>query len=222
MATLTWTGSGNWNTALNWDTNTIPAAGDVIIFNNLNNNPCTVTANTAAVASINFTNYTGSVTINNGVQLIVAGNVLLSTSTSFTITTPATGALTMSANGTLTTHGRTIGSILRFVNATGTPTVPTTITIQIADETTLSKGIIASGSPVNTIVLRSSVPGTPRFFTLQNLEGVTQDIDYLNVIDINGNKGVTLWSYKGATPQNSNNWYIMATQPPPVSGFAIG
>ncbi len=25
-----------------------------------------------------------------------------------------------------------------------------------------------------------------------------------------------------ATPQNSNNWYIMATQPPPVSGFAIG
>jgi hypothetical protein len=127
----------------------------------------------------------------------------------------------MSASGTLTTYGRTINCILRLINATGTVAVPTTITVQLADNVTLSKGFTALGSPVGNVVLRSSLPGTQRLLTLQNIEGVRQDIDYLNVIDINGNEGVTMWSYKGATPVNSNNWLIMSTQPVPTSGFGI-
>jgi hypothetical protein len=221
MALLTWTGSGNWNVAGNWDTNTIPIAGDVIRFTGANNNPCFVTGNTAAVASIDFTNYTGTITISSGFHLIVSGNVSLSTNANFIITTPATGTLTMNANGTLTTNGRTIDSILRLINTTGTPTVATTITIQLADNVTMSRGFTGLGSPVNTVVLRSSAPGIKRNFTLENRIGVTQNVDYVNAIDIDGDLGLTIWTYKGATPVNTDNWYIMSTQPVPTSGFGI-
>jgi hypothetical protein len=224
MALVTWTGtvSSTWAEAGNWDTNTIPIAGDSVRFTNtLPIVDCNVLGNTAALLDIDFTNYPGTVTISDGFNLIVAGNILLSTAGTFNITTPATGTLTMSASGTLTTYGRTINCILRLINATGTVAVPTTITVQLADNVTLSKGFTALGSPVGNVVLRSSLPGTQRLLTLQNIEGVRQDIDYLNVIDINGNEGVTMWSYKGATPVNSNNWLIMSTQPVPTSGFGI-
>lgn len=223
MALVTWTGtvSSTWAVAGNWDTNTIPIAGDSVRFTNASTVDCNVLGNTAALLDIDFTNYAGTVTISDGFNLIVAGNILLSTAGTFNITTPATGTLTMSASGTLTTYGRTINCILRLINATGTVAVPTTITVQLADNVTLSKGFTALGSPVGNVVLRSSLPGTQRLLTLQNIEGVRQDIDYLNVIDINGNQGVTMWSYKGATPVNSNNWLIMSTQPVPTSGFGI-
>ena len=223
MALVTWTGtvSTTWNVAGNWDTGIVPVNGDSVRFIAANPNPCIVTANTNTLLDINFTNYPGTITINDGFNLIVAGNILLSTSSAFIITTPATGTLTMSANGTLTTHGRTIDCILKLINATGSVAVPTIMTVQLADNTTLSKGFTALGSPVGTINLQSSVSGTQRLLTLQNIEGVRQDIDYLNVIDINGNQGVTMWSYKGITPVNSDNWLIMSTQPVPTSGFGI-
>lgn len=215
MAIVTWTGtlSSTWAVGGNWDTNTIPAVGDSVRFTGATTNPCQITSSTNALADIDFTNYAGTVTINNGMHLVVAGNISLSTAPAFDITTPATGTLTMSASGTLTTQGRTINCILRLINATGTPTVPTAITINLADNVTLTKGFTATGSPVGTITLQSSNPGIKRLLTLNNIEGVTQDIDYLNVVDINGNQGVTMWSYKGSPPVNSDNWYIMSTQP---------
>ena len=223
MAIVTWTGavSSTWAVAGNWNTGTIPGVVDSVRFTNASTVDCNILANTNAVLDIDFTNYAGTVTISNGFNLIVAGNVLLSTAATFNITTPATGTLTMSASGTLITHGRTINCILRLINATGTVAVPTTITVQLADNVTLSKGFTALGSPVGNIILRSTVVGTQRLLTLQNVEGARQDIDYLNVVDINGDLGLTMWSYKGATPVNSNNWYVMSTQPVPTSGFGI-
>jgi len=225
MATLTWTGAGAdsfWGTAGNWSPAQAPAAGDIIVFNFTANNPCIVNANTATVASINFNAYQGTVTINNGINLVVGGNVTLSTSNLFDITTLATGTLTISANSSLMTNGRTINCILRLINTNVNPATPTIVTVSLMDNVTMSKGFVAGGSPVGTVVLQSSVLNTQRQFTLQNIEGVTQDIDFLNVIDIDGNQGVTMWSYQGATPVNSKNWYVMSTQPPPTSGFAIG
>lgn len=225
MATLTWTGTGPdsfWATAANWTPTQTPAAGDIILFTSPSNNPCIVNANTAAIASINFGNYQGTVTINNTFNLVVAGNVTLSTSNLFSITTPATGTLTMSADGLLVSNGRIINCILRLINTNVNPAAPNTVTISLGDNVTMNKGFVAGGSPVGTVVLQSSISSVQRQFTLQNIEGVTQDIDFLNVIDIDGNLGVTMWSYQGATPVNSKNWYVMSTQPPPTSGFAVG
>jgi hypothetical protein len=223
MALVTWIGAIDtaWNTAGNWDTSTVPTTVDSVRFTGANNNPCIVTATTAAVTSIDFTNYAGTITINNGFHLIVAGNVSLSTNSNFIITTPATGTLTMNANGILTSNGRTIDSIFRIINTTGTPTVPTTITIQLADNATMSRGFTGLGSPVNTVVLRSSAPGVKRNFTLENKIGVTQTVDYVNAIDLDGDLGLTIWTYKGDTPVNTDNWYIMSNQPVPTSGFGF-
>lgn len=129
------------------------------------------------------------------------------------MTTTGTGNLDVSANATLTAAGHTLGVNLRFI------TVSTTI--QIADTWVLSKGLTSQGTPSGSIIMRSSVPGTQRTFTLLN-NGVTdQDIDYLDVTDINGAAGLTAWTYKG-TVSNCNNWYVMATQPPTVSGISFG
>jgi hypothetical protein len=129
------------------------------------------------------------------------------------MTTTGTGNLDVSANATLLAAGHTLGVNLRFI------TVSTTI--QIADTWILSKGLTAQGTPAASIIMRSSLPGTQRTFTLLN-NGITdQDIDYLNVTDINGSAGLTAWTYKG-TVSNCNNWYVMATQPPTVSGISFG
>lgn len=206
MATKTWTGTGTWATAGSWTPAGVPAAGDDVVFN-VASAACTVAANTNAILSLVCTGYTNTLTIN--ANLIVAGSIIMSSG----MTTTGTGNLDVSANATLTAAGHTLGVNLRFI------TVSTTI--QIADTWILSKGLTAQGTPAASIIMRSSLPGTQRTFTLLN-NGVTdQDIDYLNVTDINGSAGLTAWTYKGATPSNSPNWYVMATQPPTVSGISL-
>jgi len=181
MATKTWiaTTASTWATAASWSPPGIPAAGDDVIFNAASA-ACTVGANTNALISLTCTGYTNTLTIN--ANLIVAGNVTLS-------------------------------SNLRFT------TINTTI--QIADTWILSKGLTSQGTPLGSIIMRSSVPGTQRTFTLLNNGVTTQDIDYLNVTDIDGSAGLTAWTYKGTAPSNSPNWYLMTTQPPTVSQISF-
>lgn len=224
MATYTWTGSGNWGTTTNWTPNGTPLATDTVLFSSANNNNCIVAAN-ANAQILNFQDYQGTVTINTNTVpfptlspflLTVAGNLTLSTSPSFQITTDANGlgTLVISANSVITSNGRTIGATLRF------STINTTI--QLADAMVLSRGLAAFGTPSGFINLISSSPGVQRSLTLVN-NGVTdQDIDYLNVTDIDGSAGLTAWTYKGNAPVNSQNWIVMSTQPPTVSGVSIG
>jgi hypothetical protein len=129
------------------------------------------------------------------------------------MTTTGTGNLDISANALLTAAGHTLGVNLRFT------TINTTI--QIADTWILSKGLTSQGTPLGSIIMRSSVPGTQRTFTLLNNGVTTQDIDYLNVTDIDGSAGLTAWTYKGTAPSNSPNWYLMTTQPPTVSQISF-
>lgn len=219
MAIKTWVGTGAWATSGNWSPSGAPAAGDEVLFSSANNNSCTVAASTNALLSLNFQDYAGTITINTNTLTIpaspflltVAGNVTLSTNLSFQIKSDANGlgTLVVSANSLVTSNGRTIDAILRF------STINTTI--QLADAMILSRGLTALGTPSGFINLISSSAGVQRSLTLVN-NGVTdQDIDYLNVTDINGSAGLTAWTYKGNTPVNSSNWYVMATQPPTVS-----
>ena len=205
MATKTWiaTTASTWATAASWSPAGVPAAGDDVIFNGTNNGQCTVGAATNTLLSLVTTGYTGNLIVN--ARLTVGGNVTLSASNNIS----GTSDITITTNSVITSAGATIGCTLRF------STINTTI--QLADAMILSKGLTALGTPSGFINLISSSAGVQRSLTLLN-NGVTeQDIDYLNVTDIDGSAGLTVWTYK-ATVATSNNWYVMTTQPPPISG----
>lgn len=215
MATYTWTGTGNWGTATNWTPNGTPLATDTVLFSSANNNNCTVAAN-ANAQILNLQNYQGSITINATFALTVAGNISLSTATvppGQQVGILGPGNLNVSANSVITSNGKTIDAVLRFI------TINTTI--QLADAMILSRGLTALGTPAGSIALISSTPTVQRSLTLLNNLVTDQDIDYLNVTDIDGSQGLTVWTYKG-TVSNSQNWYTMLTQPPPISSVSIG
>jgi hypothetical protein len=209
MATKTWiaTTASTWATAASWSPAGVPAAGDDVIFNGTNNGQCTVGAVTNTLLSLVTTGYTGNLIVN--ARLTVGGNVTLSASNNIS----GTSDITITTNSVITSAGATIGCTLRF------STINTTI--QLADAMILSKGLTALGTPSGFINLISSSAGVQRSLTLLN-NGVTeQDIDYLNVTDIDGSAGLTVWTYKGNTPVNSQNWYVMTTQPPTVSSITF-
>ena len=227
MATYTWNppgpGPGNWGTTTNWTPNGTPTNVDTVLFSSANNVNCIVAAN-ANAQILNFQDYAGTVTINTNTvpfptltpfTLTVAGNVTLSTNSSFQLTTDANllGTLVISANSIVTSNGRTIGAALRFT------TVNTTI--QLADAMILSRALVAFGTPSGFINLISSTPTVQRSLTLVNNGTTDQYVDYLNVTDIDGSGGSTIWTYKGNPPVNSQNWFVMTTQPPPVSRISF-
>ncbi len=222
MATYTWTGSGNWGTTTNWTPNGTPTNVDTVLFSSANNSNCTVAAN-ANAQIVNFQDYAGTITINTNTgtvpaspyTLTVAGNVTLSTNGSFQINSDANGlgTFSISANSVITSNGRTIGCIFRL-NTINT-------IVQLADTMTLSRAFTALGTPAGFIALRSNVPGTLRSLNLLNNGTSYQYVDYLNVTDIDSSAACTLWTYKGNAPSNSPNWYIMPTQPPPVSSLSL-
>ena len=205
MAIKTWTLAGNWNVAGNWSPSGVPGVADDVVFN-VTSPACTVTANTVAPLSLTCTGYANTLTIN--ANLVIAGNVTLSS----TMTTVGTGNLDISANSTIVSAGHTLGVNLRFT------TINTTI--QLGDGMTLNKGFTALGTPAGSIALRSSTPLTQRVFTLVNNGTTTQYVDYLNVTDLDSSAACTLWTYKG-TITNCNNWFLMPTQPPPVSSVSF-
>jgi hypothetical protein len=178
-----------------------------VVFTGTNNGQCTVGAATNTLLSLVTTGYTGNLIVN--ARLTVGGNVTLSASNNIS----GTVDITISTNSTIISAGATIGCILRF------STINTTI--QLADAMTLTAGLVALGTPAGFIALRSNVPGTQRSLTLVNNGTNTQYIDYLNVTDIDSSAACSLWTYKGNAPSNSLNWYIMPTQPPPVSRISF-
>lgn len=206
MAIKIWTVAGNWATGGNWSPAGVPGVADDVVFN-ATSPACTVAANTVAPLSMTCTGYFNTLTIN--ANLVIAGNVTLSSN----MTTTGTGNLDISANSTIVSAGHTLGVNLRFT------TISTTI--QLADAMNLTKGLTALGTPLASINLISSTPTVQRSLTLVNNGTTDQDIDYLNVTDINGSAGLTVWTYKG-TVNNSQNWYVMSTQPPPVSRISMG
>lgn len=209
MPTKTWiaTTASTWATAASWSPAAVPIAGDDVVFDGSASGQCTVAAATVTILSLTTTGYTGNLIVN--ARLTVGGNITLSSTNNIS----GTSDITVSTNSTITSAGAVIGCILRF------STINTTI--QLADAMVLGKGLTALGTPAGFITLRSNVPGTQRIMTLQNITGVSQYIDYLNVTDIDSSAGATLWTYKG-TITNSQNWFVMATQPPPVALVSFG
>jgi len=210
MAVKTWiaTTASIWSTPASWSGGTAPVSGDSIIFNAAGPGNCTI----SGVPSIPFislttTGYTGQLIFNQ--TLILTGNITLSNT--HTISSSINGVLSIQANSTLTTNGCVLDLVLRL-DAIG-------ITVLLADNCVVNKGFQAYGTPLGSIIFQSSVPGTQRIFTVSNLVGTTQDIDYLNVTDLDSDAGISLWTYLG-TVSNCRNWAVMPPQPPPVSSIS--
>jgi len=103
-ATRTWDGGGADNLAStdnNWSDNTEPVAGDTVVFDATSSKDCTWDL-TALMGSINFTGYTGTLTL--GAVMSIAGNLTLVSGMTFTPSTykvlfKGTTAVTLASGG---------------------------------------------------------------------------------------------------------------------------
>jgi len=105
--------NSNWGTAGNWDTGVLPSAtgaGTDAIFNASSPN-CTVNITTAVCRNLNFTGYTGTITMTNNIVVgsLAAANPNHSVTLSSGMGIAGTGSLITRANGTttLTSNGKT-------------------------------------------------------------------------------------------------------------------
>jgi hypothetical protein len=106
MAIKTWTGAGandNWTTALNWSGGTVPLAADDIVFDGVfpitGNKNCNYNNSTTAIASINFTGYTGTFTFS--INIVLAGTMTLGAGTTYA-SSGTIPSYTLNTSGTAT------------------------------------------------------------------------------------------------------------------------
>ncbi len=141
MAT-TWTGASNtdWNTAGNW-TSGVPTAAVDVIFTGTPTNNCVMGANRAC-KTIDFTGYTGTLTVAT-FTLAVSGNItLISTISSVIIGT--TGRLQSAASGTVTSNGGTWPLDYQIANVAS-------IAIALADDMRVTGSYVGSGGGTQTL-----------------------------------------------------------------------
>jgi hypothetical protein len=109
MATFTVSATGgNWSSTATWVGGVLPAVGDDIVAN-ATSGPLTVDSNRTCL-TINFTGYTNTFTINNGVTLTVSGTII-TLGSGMTYNPATTGILSTNANQatiTITFAGITI------------------------------------------------------------------------------------------------------------------
>lgn len=113
MATVTWTGGGAdtaWGTGLNWDTTTVPATGDDVVFDGAF--PVTGSKNcTAAGGTLN------SLTVTSG----YTGNI--TQGSTFNVTNAGTKTITFNGTGTWDTAGESVGCAILDASGSATKTI---------------------------------------------------------------------------------------------------
>ena len=115
LSTVSWigAGSGSWNTAGDWSTNTIPQPGDDVIISQSGSIQVTLTGN-ATVHSIAVTGDTLSV---SGGTLTVAANSSINASSTLVLSNSAT--LTLAAGASLNNSGSITVNPLSSLNVGG-------------------------------------------------------------------------------------------------------
>jgi hypothetical protein len=155
MATFTVSATGgNWSSTSTWVGGVLPAAGDDIVANASSGN-LTVDGNRTCL-SINFTNYTNTFTINNGVTLSVSINsgTAITLGSGMTYTSSTTGVLSHIAanNTTINFNGITIPRLTLGGNGGGTRTVTisgTTPTVNILTSNSTFGSVSLQGTTLN-------------------------------------------------------------------------
>lgn len=191
MATCTWTGAGADNlasTGLNWSGATAPVAADIVVFDGVfvgtGNKNCTFDV-TAAIASINSTGYTGTITAS--VTMTVSGNVTFANSTF------AHGSQNFILNATSTINPGTAGNSFYDFDFTDG------FTFTLANNMTVGRNLILINS-VNTTTFSGNT-GIKNIFVGGDVTATggratgTSSTDYVN-IELNGTGAQT---YTGNT-----------------------
>jgi hypothetical protein len=126
MAANIFTGAtnSNWGTATNWSLAAVPTAADTNIatFNAASPN-CTVNV-TAVCNNIDFTGYTNTITMTNGIT--VSGNVTFVSTMASRVA--GSGSLTINGTSAIVTNGATWNNALLFPGS-GTKTITGTLTV---------------------------------------------------------------------------------------------
>jgi hypothetical protein len=146
--------NSNWGTAGNWDTGVLPSAtgaGSDAIFNASSPN-CTVNITTAVCRNLNFTGYTNTITMTNGITVGSTSNANPghTVTLSPTMGIAGTGAISTRANGntSLRSNGRVwpnafgIANVAAFANPS----------VTLLDDWTINGNLFIApgGSPVVT------------------------------------------------------------------------
>ena len=129
-------GGGNWNATGTWMEGIVPVLGDDV-FAAVTSGQLTVNV-ASACTSINFTNYTNTLTMN--ATLSVGGNVTLVAA----MTIAGTSALILTANGTFTSNGKTLSGAL---------TINAALTITITDDLRITGLLTFNGSATQSCAI---------------------------------------------------------------------
>lgn len=139
-------GTNNWGSTTAWSLTSggatagaVPIATDDIIFD-ANSGNVTVDTTTRSCANINFTGYTGTITMSQ--NLNVGGNVTLGTG----MTIAGTGVLNLVGPGTYTSNGKAWGAPLTVSSNTGTRTFSGTWTVT---NFTFAVAAVLNGGTIN-------------------------------------------------------------------------
>jgi fibronectin-binding autotransporter adhesin len=163
-ATATWDGNGtansggNFSTAVNWDTDTVPISGDTAIFGDVTTGNRTVVydSTSGGLATLQFNQTTASsvntldiqknLTVANAITLgATGGTEIISFNTGFTPTTSisltATSGITLNSGGQLHLAAFNSGTAF-FSNVTGNVTIAGgTLNVRASDGTTTSSSL---------------------------------------------------------------------------------
>jgi len=210
--------NNNWNTTGNWSLGAVPTAsdGNIATFNASSPN-CTV--NIAAVCNnIDFTGYTNTITMTNGIT--VSGNITLGSS----MLISGAGGLTSNGSGTWISNNKTWPNSMT-VSATATITISSfmftiggTLTLSAATTFAGAYGFnTTTGTSASHIILTSSSAGTYAILTLTG----TQDNGFLDGTWIDSSNGQTIWTYNGIL-SNILNWQDLSYFPVNTSFTFLG
>lgn len=240
MATRTISDAGgNWNSVDAWVEGAEPTASDDVVATATSGN-VTLTASATCKSAV-FTGYVGTLTHPAGVTWTIAGNLTLVSGMTYS-PEDATAIITFSAAATLTSAGKTLGTVTATsttfttsgntacTNFTRTGTAAKTDTLTLGGNVTASGTYTSNGnSAVNRVLTQSSVKGTARTITaavvsvsntdFQDIVGAGAGSWDLSAVaggigDCGGNTGIT-----GSTP---TTWYYHAAEAGADSTSTVG
>jgi hypothetical protein len=206
-------GGGNWNATATWIEGIVPILGDTV-FAAVTSGQLTVNV-AAACTSINFTNYTNTLTMN--ATLSVGGSVTLVAAMTIT----GTGILSITATATITSNGKTwsgaltlwAGSVLFGDNWTVTGLLTTTTNTGLYNNSiTCNGGIRVNGSTTVGSCIIKLGGGT---WTGSSTRAIRNPFQFVGDCTVSGNVAFnnnTMTWVSGAITTTGSQLYIQAVR----------
>lgn len=215
---------GNWNAAATWFdcAGGIPIAGDAVLATSTSGN-LAINANTAALKSIDFTGYTG--TLSGAFQLIIRGLAASTQVVTFSagMTVSWSGILNIQPVATtaeidITTNGQTIGSYNSSAGSAGTVKLMDNLTFKSSsiNSASLTWGLtgtfnmngftISGASATDRILISSGSSGSRKTLTLNG--GSFANADFQDIGFNNGGVSLDLSAITGLSGDGGNNVMI--------------